>query len=213
MERFAKKDFEGIVTSGNMYDILYESPSSFSIRSDDGLITSVPKSYFICGSEKCYFKNKLWLSKLFDGILDKGGSPYINHLEFVEQRALELNIILSLESTIEDVALNHDTLEDIDCVSIADMLDRYNQDIVNRVLILTRKSGVTYEDYIKEVGSDYITTVVKLADLEHNMNITRLKKLTSSDVKRLQKYLKSYLYLKEKYEDFQIKFTYGKTTR
>jgi hypothetical protein len=68
--------------------------------------------------------------------------------------------------------------------------------IAGTVQLLTRKKHEKYEDYIKRLYPNKIAVEVKIADLEDNMDITRLiGPLDEKDFQRLQKYKAAYDYL------------------
>ena len=77
--------------------------------------------------------------------------------------------------------------------------DLLNQGIpresVNSVIVLTRKSGEDYFDYINRVKKDPVARQVKIADLKHNIDLSRLPKVTEEDIKRSRKYRKALEYL------------------
>lgn len=52
-------------------------------------------------------------------------------------------------------------------------------------------------DYIKALSVHPIAKVIKMADLEHNTKISRLKGLRKKDFDRLEKYSITYQYLKD----------------
>ena len=121
------------------------------------------------------------------GQIDKAGKPYIFHLIRVSERC----------STEEEsiVALLHDIIEDTP-VTPANLLNEgFSQRIVDAVVSVTRNKGETYTDFIHRCRLNSIGRVVKIHDLEDNMDITRLDWITSADVERLNKYLKAYKYL------------------
>lgn len=154
------------------------------------------------------------IEKKFDGIVDKGGNPYIEHLYYVaDQISMEMNGPLnmdytSLRSFYEHaviVALLHDILEDTDCT----VDDLYalgcDQEIVDDVVILTKPKQERYVDYIKRVNTNNIARLVKIYDLQHNMDITRLKVFGEYEHKRLEKYWKAYKYLTKQISDAEYK--------
>ena len=121
------------------------------------------------------------------GQIDKAGKPYIFHLIRVSERC----------STEEEriVALLHDIIEDTP-VTPANLLNEgFSQKIVDAVVSVTRNKGETYADFIHRCRLNSIGRVVKIHDLEDNMDITRLDWITSADVERLNKYLRAYKYL------------------
>ena len=121
------------------------------------------------------------------GQIDKAGKPYIFHLIRVSERC----------STEEEriVALLHDIIEDTPVTSANLLNEGFSQRIVDAVVSVTRNKGETYTDFIHRCRLNSIGRVVKIHDLEDNMDITRLDWITSADVERLNKYLKAYKYL------------------
>ena len=114
---------------------------------------------------------------------DLSGQPYILHPLYVA------NNVKGKKAKI--VALLHDVLEDGD-ISIEILKRYFSKDICNAILALTRQQYESYFTYIKRVKEDPLAKKVKIKDLEHNMTITRLKKLTIEDFRRLSRYLKAY---------------------
>lgn len=112
--------------------------------------------------------------------LDKAGSPYIYHITAVADKMTD-------EFTT-CVALLHDVLEDTDILS--DDLKELNipDDVIACVVRLTRRHGETYFDYIERLFEDPNACVVKIADLRHNSDLTRLPEITEKDRQRVKKY-------------------------
>lgn len=127
--------------------------------------------------------------KVHDGQVDKGGKSYIYHPSRVGARCS------SLESKI--IALLHDTVEDWNIASEYFLFMGFPHDIVDAVLSVTSKKREDYFDFIQRCKANTIGRIVKVADLEDNMDITRLKELTEKDIERLKKYHKAYIMLKE----------------
>ena len=123
----------------------------------------------------------------FQNITDKGGQPYILHCIRV------MNQMDTEEEKI--VAILHDVIED-SISSLEDLIkERFSQNIIYALILLTHEKGQPYDDYIKKISTDKLATKVKLADLKDNSDITRLKDLDLKDLKRVQKYHKAYCYL------------------
>ena len=127
--------------------------------------------------------------KVHSSQVDKGGKPYINHPVRVERMC----------SRQEDrlVALLHDTVEDGDIASEYLLIVGFPQEVVEAVLSVSRKRGENYFDFILRCKENPIGRRVKIADLEDNMDITRLNELTDKDIERLKKYHKAYKILNE----------------
>ncbi len=121
------------------------------------------------------------VTNLFEHDLDKGGMPYILHLIYVYK-----HVSSDDEKT---VALLHDTLEDKD-VTKEDLLEvGFSKKVVDDVVMLTRVKPIEYVDYIENlIKKGSIEALhVKLADLENNMDITRIKNPTVKDIERVRK--------------------------
>jgi hypothetical protein len=113
--------------------------------------------------------------------VDKGGHDYIYHPLRVEAKSN------SFEEKI--VALLHDTVEDGGIAAEYLLMLGFPQNIVNTVLAVSRREGEDYFDFIQRCKENPIGRVVKICDLEDNMDITRLNELTEKDINRLKKVL------------------------
>lgn len=130
-------------------------------------------------------------SKSFEKIKDKGGRPYILHCLWVMDRVRHLGDEYMI------VAVLHDLVEDTDWTIQMLREEGFSERILHSIDILTKKDDVPYKEYITLVKINAIAREVKLRDLEHNSKITRLKGVTDNDLKRAEKYHKSYIYLKD----------------
>lgn len=123
------------------------------------------------------------------GQKDKANKPYFFHLLYVMNNLDDLNAKI--------VGVLHDILEDTD-ITINDLFKYgFSEDIVIAVEILTKSKNQKYMDYIENIKKNYIATKVKLIDLKHNMDLTRLSDISDNDLKRTIKYIKAYKYLME----------------
>lgn len=123
------------------------------------------------------------------GQRDKANKPYIFHLLYV------MNNVNDLKAKI--VGVLHDILEDTD-ITKDDLLNYgFSEEIVIAVEILTKSKNQKYMNYIENIKSNNIARKVKLIDLKHNIDLTRLPKISDNDLKRTIKYIKAYNYLKE----------------
>ena len=112
------------------------------------------------------------------GQFDKGGVPYIFHpIHLAEQMDDEISTC---------VALLHDTVEDTD-VTLENLAKDFPAEVVNAVRLLTHAEDVEYFDYVRAIKSDPIATKVKLADLNHNGDPSRISNQGNAE-KRRQKY-------------------------
>jgi len=93
------------------------------------------------------------------------------------------------------VALLHDVVEDTP-VSLDEIAaDGFSQDVLSALRLVTHDPKVSYEDYIHALAENPIAKEVKLADLEDNSDIRRLKSVDDKAVSRLRKYLFAYRFL------------------
>lgn len=125
--------------------------------------------------------------KAHNGQTDKAGKPYILHPIRVAQRCNT--------DTERIVALLHDVIEDTEITPNNLYSAGFSKTIVDAVLSVTRREYESYFKFIERCCLNPIGRIVKIHDLEDNMDITRLDSLTERDVKRLNKYLKAYKYL------------------
>lgn len=118
---------------------------------------------------------------------DKAGNPYILHPLHVMEN------VNSKEGKI--VAILHDIIEDTDITEDYLLKIGLSKRIVDAVVALTRSEDIDYQEYIKNLSSNPLAKEVKLADLEHNMDLKRLPTLEEKDLKRNRKYQIAYHYL------------------
>ena len=126
--------------------------------------------------------------KAHEGQVDKAGVPYIFHpIHIAEQMDTE-------ESCI--VALLHDVVEDSDIT--IDYLSKYfSEEVMAALKILTKNENDYYVEYIKRVKTNKLATKVKLKDLKHNSDLTRLDIVTDEDRERSTKYINAIRYLED----------------
>lgn len=112
--------------------------------------------------------------------LDKSGLPYVFHpFHLAEQMTDE-------DTTI--VALLHDVIEDTE--HTLDDLRRFgfNENVISAIALMTHDDDVPYMDYVRNIAKDPIAKKVKLADLRHNSDMSRLDMITQKDIERAEKY-------------------------
>lgn len=121
--------------------------------------------------------------------LDKSGMPYVFHpFHLAEQMTTE-------ETTI--VALLHDVVEDTN-YTLDDIANKgFDKPIIDALALLTHDPEVEYMDYVAAIKKNPIAKAVKLADLEHNSDLTRLNEITEKALARREKYLKAKAFLEE----------------
>ena len=137
-------------------------------------------------------KTKMALKLCFEAHkdqVDKSGMPYVFHpFHLAEQMNTE-------ETTI--VALLHDLVEDTD-YTIEDLVDMgFDKSITDAIALMTHADNVAYMDYVRAIRDNPIAKTVKLADLKHNSDLTRLETVDEKALSRREKYLKAIAILQE----------------
>lgn len=125
--------------------------------------------------------------KAHAGQVDKEGVDYIQHPLYV---ASQVNT-----EQEKAVALLHDVIEDSDITAADLFASGLSNEVVTAVQILTKKKGQSYQEYLGKVKSNNLARVVKLADLKHNSDLSRLKSVTNTDYERVKKYKNAIYYL------------------
>lgn len=126
---------------------------------------------------------------------DKGGKPYIEHILRVAENSKKYYKGNKLEE-LHIVALLHDLIEDCPNWTMDHVTSIFrSSDVYIAIDSLTKKKDQDYERYIININSCDLARAVKLADLEDNMDLKRLKVVTDRDLERLSKYHKSYTIL------------------
>lgn len=111
---------------------------------------------------------------------DKSGMPYVFHpFHLAEQMMDERTTV---------VALLHDVIEDTE-YTLEDLRNMgFSEDILSAIALLTHADGVPYMEYVARIKSNPIAKTVKLADLRHNSDMSRLDIVTDYDRQRAEKY-------------------------
>jgi len=113
------------------------------------------------------------------GQTDKGGAPYILH---------PLRVMLGVSGDERRItAVLHDVVEDsgIDPAVIA---ARFGDDVAQAVVALSRRDNEDYDAFIERCTRNPIARDVKRADIEDNLDLSRLTRITASDRERAAKY-------------------------
>ena len=126
------------------------------------------------------------------GQVDKAGEPYILH---------PLRLMMRVEGVVaKTAAVLHDIVEDTDWTFAALREEGFPTEVVTALEYLTKKEGESYADFIKRAQGNPVAARVKLADLEDNLDITRIAQPTAKDFERLAKYHEAWRYLAKKGE-------------
>lgn len=103
------------------------------------------------------------------GQVDKGGAPYIEHPAFVADRVRELD---GDEAAVAAGWL-HDVVEDtrftLDTLAVV-----FPESVMGAVDALTRRDWEPYFDYVERARGNEAACLVKISDLEHNLDESRL---------------------------------------
>ena len=112
--------------------------------------------------------------------VDKSGMPYVFHpFHVAEQMKDEPTTI---------VALLHDVVEDTDYTLEGIAAMGFGKKVVDALTLMTHDKSVEYLDYVAKIKNDPIARAVKLADLAHNSDPTRLDVIDEKARERLEKY-------------------------
>ena len=93
------------------------------------------------------------------------------------------------------VALLHDVIEDTDITYDDLRKEGFSEEIIEGIKGVTKIEGEDYMDFVKRAKQNEISRKVKIADLKHNMDLTRLEVVTERDLIRQEKYKKALEYL------------------
>lgn len=112
--------------------------------------------------------------------VDKSGLPYVFHpFHLAEQMTDEVTTIVALlHDVIEDTAY---TLDDLRSMG-------FPVEALNALALLTHDKNVPYMDYVSRIKKNPIAKAVKLADLRHNSDLSRLDTPDNKALERVQKY-------------------------
>ena len=111
---------------------------------------------------------------------DKTGLPYIFHPFHLAEQMTDEN------STC--VALLHDVVEDTDITFEDLQKEGFTEEIIDSLKLLTHNSDVPYMECVKLIKTNPTARLVKLADLKHNSDLTRLNEISEEDIIRYNKY-------------------------
>lgn len=99
------------------------------------------------------------------GQADHSGVPYIFHpFHVAEQMTDEMTAC---------TALLHDVVEDTN-VTIEELESEFPKEVTDALRLLTHDISEDYFEYVRRIKANPIAVAVKLADIEHNADHTRL---------------------------------------
>ena len=115
--------------------------------------------------------------------VDKSGMPYVFHpFHVAEQMTDELSTVTALlHDVVEDTPY---TLEDLRQMG-------FPEPVLAALALLTHGEDVPYLDYVAQIKANPIARAVKLADLRHNSDLSRLSQVDAAALERVEKYKKA----------------------
>ena len=115
--------------------------------------------------------------------IDKSGLPYVFHpFHLAEQMNDENSVIVALlHDVVED---SEKTFEELEAMG-------FKHEIIDALKLLTHEEDVDYFEYVLKIKENELAKKVKLADLRHNSDTSRLDKITEKDSQRVHKYRKA----------------------
>ena len=119
--------------------------------------------------------------------VDRAGVPYIYHpIHLAEQMNTEIECV---------VALLHDVVEDTE-ITFEELEQFFPKEAIDALKLLTHDKKVDYMKYVEEIKKNAIAKKVKIADITHNADETRLDTITTKDIERRNKYKEALEFLK-----------------
>ena len=111
---------------------------------------------------------------------DKSGLPYVFHPFHVAEQMPDENTTVT--------ALLHDVVEDMP-YTLQDLRDMgFAPEVLTALALLTHDKSVPYLEYVAKIRENEIARTVKLADLRHNSDLSRLDRIDEAALKRVEKY-------------------------
>jgi (p)ppGpp synthase/HD superfamily hydrolase len=124
--------------------------------------------------------------------VDKTDIPYVFHpFHLAEQMTDEITTVC---------ALLHDVVEDTD-YTLSDLTEMgFPKEVTDALELLTHDPTVPYMDYVAAVAVNPVARAVKIADLKHNSDLTRMEpsQIDEWAIKRNEKYKRALELLGEK---------------
>ena len=112
--------------------------------------------------------------------VDKSGMPYVFHpFQLAEQMTDEATTV---------TALLHDVVEDTDYTLNDLRAMGFPAEAVDAIAMMTHDPEVPYLDYVAKIKTNPVARAVKLADLRHNSDLSRLDTVDEKALERVEKY-------------------------
>ena len=123
------------------------------------------------------------------GQYDKSGLPYILHpIHLAEQMTDELSTVCAvLHDVVEDTSWTLEELEQ----------EGFPEEVIQVLRLLTHCPSLSYSEYIRQLSGNSTARKVKLADLRHNSDLSRLETVDQKALNRVEKYRQAIRFLEE----------------
>ena len=106
----------------------------------------------------------------FQGVIDAKGNPYIDHA---------MRVMSKMDTEEEKIiAVLHDVVEDTEITLHELKEEGFSRTVLEAIDILTKKPDMKYFDYIEDIHSSELASKIKIAELEDNQDIMRVRKMS-----------------------------------
>lgn len=129
------------------------------------------------------------------GVFDKSNQYYILHPLTVMARVGDRT---NGNEEAMSAAVLHDVVEDTDITLEELTRFGFSRTVTDAVDSVTKRDNEDYFEFVRRSSQNAIGRIIKIEDIKHNMDITRLinrGNLGAKDLTRLEKYAKAYDYL------------------
>jgi hypothetical protein len=126
---------------------------------------------------------------------DKAGKPYLEHVKRVSDKGKT--------ETEKICGIPHDLVEDTPWTIAQLEKEGFTTEVIDVLKLLTRNPNEDYEAFIERICTHPIAVAVKINDVEDNLDITRLEKVSETDMERINRYLKALSRLKKVLSAYQ----------
>lgn len=114
------------------------------------------------------------------GMVDKAGAPYILH---------PLRVMLRVaDERARIAAVLHDVVEDTEWTLERLREEGFDPEVLAAVDALTRRNGEDYYDFCRRAAQHPIARIVKRADIEDNLDLSRIPDPSPEDHVRIERY-------------------------
>ena len=112
--------------------------------------------------------------------VDKAGEPYIGHPAHVAASVEgdKAKAVAWLHDVVEDTST---TFDDLRAAGVDD-------EVLVALELLTHDKSAPFMEYVAAIKKNDLARTVKLADLAHNSDLSRLPEVTETDLRRVEKY-------------------------